>query len=141
MAGIYREKLTLARQSAEKLLAREQQATYWFVKDGKWMTFAAWPALRVAALLGVVGVFTLLFLIGVFRPRVLDIDLPRGFLLAALALAVLGNFVESAATLADVVLQYSNIYLFGLMFAGLLIYQTVIDVCWRWRVGAGRVRV
>jgi hypothetical protein len=142
MAGIYREKLALARRSAEKLLASEQQATYWFVKDGKWMTRAAWPALKIADVVGVVGVFALLFLIGVLRPRALDVDLSRGFLLAALALAVLGNFVESAVTLADVVIQYSNIYLFGLIFAGLLIYQTVIDVCWRrWGVGARTVRV
>jgi hypothetical protein len=142
MAGIYREKFALARQSAEKLLAREQQATYWFVKDGKWMTRAAWPALKIADVVGVISVFTVLFLIGVLRPRALDLDLPRGFLLAALALAVLGNFVESAVTLADVVMQYSNIYLIGLIFAGLLTYQTVIDVCWRrWGVGAGRVRV
>jgi hypothetical protein len=137
MADIYLQKLALARQSAGKLLASEQQATYWFVKDGKWMSFAAWPALRAAALLSVVGVFALLFLIGVLRPRVLDVDLPRGFLLAALALAVLGNFVESVATVAEVVMQYSNIYLFGLMFMGLLIYQTVIDLCWR-RWGIGR---
>lgn len=142
MVGIYREKLGLARRSAEKLLANEHQATYWFVKDGKWMTRAAWPALRIAGLLSVIGVFSLLFLVGVLRPRALDVDLPRGFLLAAISLGVLGNFGETVATVADVVLQYSNIYLFGLMFTGLLIYQTVIDVCWRrWGIGARTARV
>ncbi len=141
MAGIYWQKLGLARLSAEKLLASEQQGTYWFVKDGRWMTLAAWPAFRMAGVLSVAGVFTLLFVVGVLRPRVLDVDLPRGFLLAALALAALANFVESLVTLADVVLQYSNIYLFGLMFTGLLLYQTVIDVCWRrWGIGTPEAR-
>jgi hypothetical protein len=141
MAHIYWQKMGLARRSAEKLLASEQQATFWFVKDGKWMTRAAWPALRIAAVFSVIGPFVLLGLIGILQPRAIDVDLPRGFLLAALAIAALGNFLESALTLAEVVLQYSNIYLFGLMFMGLFIYQTAIDVCWgRWGVGAGVVR-
>jgi len=139
MVRIYIRKMQLARQSAAKLLASDQQATYWFVKDGRWMTLAAWPAEMLAAGITVVGLFTLLFVTAAVRPAVLDIDLPRGFLLAAVASAVLFNFAESVATVSDVVLQYSNIYLFGLMFTGLFVYQSLIDFAWR-RWGLGRTR-
>jgi len=131
MAGIYLNKLTIARQTAEEFLARETQGTYWFQKDGRWLTLAAWPASRIADAAGVLGLFSLMFLAGLFRPRFLDIDTPRAFVLMALALAALMNFVESAITMAMIVLQYSNIYLFGLVFAGLFLYQSALDAGWR----------
>jgi hypothetical protein len=138
MISIYAEKLRQARLSAEKFFAREEQGQYWFVKDGRWLTLAAWPAMRIASVVGVTGLFLLLLGAGLFRPRWLGVDIARGFCLTSVAVAGLFGFAESSVIMSSVVLQYSAVYLFALVFAGLFLYQSTIDIGWRtWSLPRG----
>ena len=133
MASIYRRKLAVTRQNAEEFLSSTGSGLFWPRKDGRWLTVAAWPALRIADVVGVGGLFAALLTIGCVRPGRLDIDHARGFCLAAIAIAGFLGFVESAVVLSGVILWYSSVYLFALVFTGLFIYQSTLDACWgRW---------
>ena len=143
MASIYRRKLAVTRQNAEEFLSSTGSGLFWPRKDGRWLTVAAWPALRIADVVGVGGLFAALLTIGCVRPGRLDIDHARGFCLAAIAIAGFLGFVESAVVLSGVILWYSSVYLFALVFTGLFIYQSTLDACWGRRSmlfwGAGAV--
>jgi hypothetical protein len=134
MTGIYIKKLATARTSAADFLASNRQGTYWFRKEGRWLALAAWPALTIASVVGVIGLFLALGAVGAAQPRGLGIDAARGFCLMAISVAGLMNFAESSVILSDVVLGYSSIYLFALLFAGLLVYQSGVDAAGRWLV-------
>ncbi len=131
MMAIYRRKLTVTRQHAEEFLSSAKPGLFWAQKDGRWLTTAAWPALRIAGVVGVAGLFGSLLAIGCFRPRALDLDYPRGFCVAGVAIAGFLGFVESAVVLSGVVLWYSTVYVFALTFAGLFVYQSTVDACAR----------
>jgi hypothetical protein len=134
MAGIYVKKVATARTSATDFLGSNRQGTYWFHKEGRWLALAAWPALTIAAVIGVPALFIALGVVGAVQPRVLSVDPARSFCLMAISVAGLLNFAESAVILSDVVLGYSSIYLFALLFAGLFFYQSAIDAAGGWLV-------
>ena len=50
---------------------------------------------------------------------------------AGIAIAGFLGFVESAVVLSGVVLWYSSVYVFALIFTGLFVYQSVVDACAR----------
>ncbi|HEY2904849.1 MAG TPA: hypothetical protein VGJ29_03055, partial [Vicinamibacterales bacterium] len=131
MIQIYLRKLTVTRQHAEEFLSSAKPGLFWAQKDGRWLTIAAWPALRIAGVVGVSGLFAALLVIGCVRPRALDLDYPRGFCVAGVAIAGFLGFVESAVVLSGVVLWYSSVYVFALIFAGLFVYQSAVDACAR----------
>ena len=131
MAGIYLRKLAVTRANAEEFLASTRPGLFWTSKDGRWLTIAAWPALRAAGAIGVTGLFAALLAIAVLRPAALEMDRARGFCLAGVAIAGFMGFIESAVVLSGVVLWYSTVYVFALIFAGLYLYQTAIDSAWR----------
>jgi hypothetical protein len=130
MLDIYRQKLSVTRQHAEAFLSSRTSSPFWTQKEGRWLPIAAWPANRIASVVGVIGLFVGMFAIGCCRPRFMEIDEARGFVIAALAIAGLLGFVESAVVLSGVILWYSSVYLFALVFAGLTAYQGVLDACW-----------
>jgi hypothetical protein len=131
MMAIYLRKLTVTRQHAEEFLSSARPGLFWARKDDRWLTIAAWPALRIAGMVGVAGLFAALLAIGCLRPRALDLDYPRGFCVAGIAIAGFLGFVESAVVLSGVVLWYSSVYVFALIFAGLFVYQSAVDACAR----------
>jgi hypothetical protein len=131
MIAIYLRKLTVTRQHAEEFLSSAKPGLFWAQKDSRWLAIAAWPALRIAGVVGVAGLFAALFAIGCVRPRALDLDYPRGFCVAGIAIAGFLGFVESAVVLSGVVLWYSSVYVFALIFTGLFVYQSVVDACAR----------
>jgi hypothetical protein len=131
MAGIYFRKLTDTRRKAEEFLKSYDSGLFWPRKDGRWLAAAAWPALRIASVAGMTGLFGGLMAVGYFRPAGLAMDRARGFCVMAIAVSGFLGFVESAVVLSGVVLWYSSLYLFALVFAGLFVYQGAVDACWR----------
>lgn len=129
MFAIYRQKMGVTRRHAEAFLASDAKDLFWTSKDNRWLPVAAWPATRIAAGVGVIGLFAAVFLAGCLRPSFLDLDGPRGFCLAALAVAGVLGFLESAVVLSGVILWYSSVYLYALIFIGLLVYQALLDGC------------
>ena len=128
MLGIYFSKLSSTRESIQKFLLSTQANIFWTHKDGRWLELAALPATLGAALIGVLGLFGVLFVIGCIRPAALQVDLQRGFCLAAVFGAGIIAFVESAAVLSEVVLWYSTVLVFSFIIAGLFVFQMVLDV-------------
>lgn len=104
MLGIYLRKLTVTRQHTEGFLSSVQSSPFWTQKDDRWLAVAAWPAIRIASVVGIAGLFVGMFAIGCGRPRFMDLDAPRGFVIAALAIAGFLGFVESAVVLSGVIL-------------------------------------